>query len=706
MQDLTEAIRNQAPPKSSTAKKMEIGAKVGAAADSVGGAASEALGRIKGVGAALWDAYKNPRSSILLPRTGFGVSDYERAVGNWSGADNVSAREINDFRKANEKVVPDKVDQQAISIYTEAGGDQSKLREWAKNIAAFPELKKYAPAFERAADLSEPHRVIANNIATHNDDSLERARDAGIMRDGVENYMMHVWRDNPAMLAKVRAETNWASLQTKPSFSKERTLPTYYDGIMAGFKPQDMSFAFLTATHERALQEAIAARAFIRELHEAKATDGRPLVTTSTASARQLTEEEGQKSEPYMIRPNTKPGQNYADYRPIDHPALRGWRWAANDAEGNPMFVQGDMLVHPEIYRHLKNDLGKSAIRAFNFNVGETNVHPGNMALATSNLMKSSILVGSRFHETQEEVIGAMYRENPFNLVKLDLSEPWQREAVNSGLMVANYDGQMDFAEGLSGAGLKDVPLIGPIVHGYNDHLFKEKIPALKMTTYRNLLERNTATYGDEYSPEKIRFITAKEVNTAFGGLNYKLLGRNKTLQDALRLVAIAPDFAESRAKYVGQAVRPQGRQQLLHYLFGGLVIFALAQTLNELVDHKMHPETPFGVHIKGKVYTLRTPQGDSFRAITDPGGFVTGKASPIVNAVSTLAKSRDDYGRPIPFSKRLQEVGRRDVPIPVQSFTEKQRRGHNDTFREKLANALARIGGLQVTNEPKKHRR
>ena len=703
LQDLTDSIRRQVADTQPIKERMEAGAKIGAAADSIGGAVGEAWGALRGVTAALWDAYKNPRVSILLPRGGKDVSDYESAVGKWSGADNVSARNIYDFQKANQKTIPDKTIRNGISIFVEADGDGAKLREWAKNIAANPQTRKYAPSFEAAVNLSGEHQTIANNVANRNDATLAEMRDAGILRDGVENYMMHVWKDNPRMLARVRAQTNWASLQTKPSFTKERTIPTYYEGITAGFTPENMGFDFLTAAHERGLREALAARAFIRGLQEGKASDGRPLVVTSSASARQLTEEEGQKSQPYMIRPNNKPSEDYADYRSLDHPALRGWRWAGADADGNPMFVQGDMLVHPEIFRHLKNDLTKSAIRAYSFQAGGMTIKPGKAILDLGSVLKSTILVGSRFHETQEEIIAGQYRVNPYNLVDLNLSEPWQRELVDGGLMVANYDGQEAWSEGLSGQGIQKIPGIGPLIHGYNDHLFKEKIPALKMTVARDLLNRNLDTYKDDYTREKIVQFTAKQVNTAFGGLNYKMLGRNKTMQDFLRIVTLAPDFAESRFKFVGQMVRPQGRQNLTAYLFGGAVAFTIAQMLNELIHGKIYPETPFQVHIAGKLYGIRLIQGDSFRAITDPASFLMGKASPMVSGAIQAGTEKNYFGKKEPFLKRAENIARRDVPIPIQTWTAPPTKGHHDTALRKLTESLAKVAGLQVTNEPRK---
>ena len=56
-------------------------------------------------------------------------------------------------------------------------------------------------------------------------------------------------------------------------------------------------------------------------------------------------------------------------------------------------------------------------------------------------------------------------------------------------------------------------------------------------------------------------------------------------------------------------------------------------------------------------------------------------------------------------FRSGIEELARRDVPIPVQPFTEKERRGHHDSTGRKFLDMLVRIGGVQVTNEPRKRR-
>ena len=698
IQDLTDSIRRQVPDSKSMGDRLKAGADIGASA--VGGvkdALSEAWGKLKGATAAIVEAYKNPRSSILLPRTGYDVSDYERGVGHWSRADNVSASNLYEFRKANEKAVPDKTDRKAISVYVQAGGDQSTLDKWAKDITSDPSTSKYADVFERATKLKNEYQTIARNTQNHNDSTLQEMQQAGILREGIENYMMQVWKDNPKMLAKVRAETNWASLQTKPSFTKERTIPTYYDGIKLGYTPADMDYAFLTSAHERALREAMAARAFIAELKGGKASDGRPLVATSWASAKEIDPEEAEKSAAYMIKPNLNPGDDVADYRTVDHPALRGWRWAG-EADGKPIFVQGDMLVHPEIARHLKNDLGKSAIRSYHVELAGHDIAVGEAVLNTFNALKSTILVGSRFHETTLEFHSLEHRTIPWGLDGLDFNDPQQMRLLDGGLMVANYDGMDAFSEGLSGKGLQKLPGIGHLIQAYNDHLFKEKLPSMKMATGLNALKRNDARYEKIYSPEKIAQITAKQMNAAYGGLNYRMMGRNQTVQDALRIIAMAPDFLEARAKFVAQSYRPQGREQLFAKLLGTLMLFTAAEITARLSHGEHKLSDPYRVHKNGKAYGMRSVQGDEFDAITQPGKFLMNRASPAVGAAIKFGEGKNYFGKKQSAWQTAQDLARHNVPIPVQPWTVKNK----DSNVEKAWETGLRIAGLQVTKEQK----
>ena len=685
MQDLTDSIRRQVGEKRPLTDRLKTGADIGQTAAGAKDTLSTSWNRLKGGAGALWDAYKRP------PKW----TDYEDATGKWSGADQANALDLDRFTKAIKDTVPDKLRREAISNWIEAGGDDALLRERAEKSAA-----PHKAGYEAALSLTDAEKTIARNIMNRNDATLEEAQKAGLLRDGVENYVRHIWADNPKMVSKVMAEMNFNSLQTKPSFTKERKLPTYFDGEQIGLKPKDKDVGFLTASHERAFREALAARAYIKSLMEGKASDGRPLVATSWASAKELPATEGIKSTAYLVKPNITPEAQFADYRPIDHPALRGWRWVGKTETGQPIFVQGDALVHPEIYTKLKNNLGKSAIRSYAMEIGGHTVRPGAAVLNVSSEIKHAILSFSGFHQTTLGIHALEHRTLPAAMPELDLSQPKQRFLVDHGLMVAQYDAAEAFGEGLASGGLvTKIPGIGPAYHTYTDYLFKSYLPRVKMAMALNALERNTRIYGDKLSADQIGALTARQANAAFGGLNYKLLGRNKTLQDVMRLAFMAPDFTEARARFVSQAARPYGREQLTALIGGALAFYTVGRILNQAVDNDPHWDKPFSLVHNGKEYKLRTVQGDFWSAVNEPGKYVRNRLSPLASTSIMAAEGRDRFGRKQSLGELAKDVATSNVPIPLQSWTKES----DDPLAKKAFSTILKMVGVNESTERSK---
>jgi hypothetical protein len=677
IQDLTESIRRQVGEATPLKNRLKVGADVGEAAQGTADAVSSALGRLKGSMAALWDAYTRP------PKW----SDYEDATGKWSGADQANALDLQRFTKAIKDAVPNKLRREAISNWIEAGGDDSVLKTRASESSA-----PYKAGYEAALDLTDAEKTIARNVMNRNDATLEEARKAGLLQQGVENYVRHIYADNPKMERRVMAEMNFNSLQTKPSFTKKRTLPTYFDAEQLGFKPKDKDVGFLTASHERSFREALAARDYVKSLMEGTADDGRPLVVTSWASAKEIPADEGKKSAAYLVKPNIRPDEESADYRRLDHPALRGWRWAGKTEAGEPIFVQGDALVHPDIYSKLKNNLGTSAIRAFQMEIGGHAFRPGNALLNVSSEIKHAILSFSGFHQSTLGIHALEHRTKPVGMPDLDLSQPKQRSLVDHGLMVAQYDAADAFGEGLASGGLiTKIPGIGPVYHAYIEYLFKDYLPRLKMAMGLNALERNTKLYGGTLNADQLAALTARHSNAAFGGLNYKMLGRNKTLQDVLRLGFMAPDFTEARARFAGQAAKPYGREQLVALIGGALVLYTIGRILNQMLDNDPHWDKPFTLVHDGKEYSLRTVQGDLFRALSEPGQYVKNRLSPLASIAIRAAEGRDRFGKKESLEHLAKDVARSNVPIPLQPWT----KDSDDPLAKKAISTILKMVGI-----------
>jgi hypothetical protein len=377
----------------------------------------------------------------------------------------------------------------------------------------------------------------------------------------------------------------------------------------------------------------------------------------------------------------------------IDHPALRRWRWTDNSEGGKQTFVQGDALIHPEIYERVKNNLGTSAVRTWTISLAGHELHPGKTALAFSGELKQGILAfGGLFHQTTVGIHALEHKVVPFAPDDLDLNDPVQRGLVDHGLMVADFNAMESFGEGLISGGLvSKIPIAGSLQDAYQQYLFKSYIPRLKMAMAKAALERNRARYAGRLSDDQIQLLTANQANAAFGGLNYKMLGRNPTLQDVLRLAALAPDFLEARARFVGQGAKSYGREQLSALLLGAAVLYTIARVLNELLDGKAHWDRPFSLIYKDKEYSLRTVQGDIYRAATDLRGFLYARINPIARMGMEAATGRDEQGHPRELQAQLKDYLKENAPIPAQPFL----RPSTDTNREHFADALLRMVGV-----------
>src|SRR5208283_995737 len=103
--------------------------------------------------------------------------------------------------------------------------------------------------------------------------------------------------------------------------------------------------------------------------------------------------------------------------------------------------------------------------------------------------------------------------------------------------------------------------------------------------------------------------------------------------------------------------------------------LWAASRVLNMLVSGKMHMEAPFGVAWtdadgKEKVYSVRTLPTDMFHAISDPGQFMAGRASPLVRAGTEAFTGRDFQGRKLTPQDRAVDIVRNNlVPIPGQAI-------------------------------------
>ena len=647
---LTESLSRE-PASTSVAERVSQSKKI---AESISGT-KDTLARAANV--VLADGVA-ARDILLRPPK---WTSFEDALGKFDGAIQVNARDLREFSHRVGQSFPNKVRREAITNWIQAEGNAELLGQRAK--ASKSRLRR---GYEEAARLTEDEQIFARNISSYFDGKLEEAIDAGLMEQGIENYVNQIWHrpDNPVANLLMAEAGRRAQLRPNPSFIKKRIFATYFEGEQAGFKPKNKDISFLVSAYDQAFNKAIYSRALIKSLLERKAEDGRPIATPSGGGI-QVPKGE-QPPEAYLVFPRARP-EEAADYRPINHPALRKWTWATKDAEGKPIFVQGDILIHPAHARHLKNAFGTSALRKSRIGRG---------VLRGVRELKATLLSFSGFHQVQEGLHALGHKVVPFRTERIDLSKPKQRALAEHGLQIATFDGAEMFAEGVASTGLVHrLPIVGGYLQRYTDWLFHEHIPELKMGMALEALDRNRQRYP-KLSEDQLMKLTSQQANGAFGELNYRMMGRNPTFQDTLRLATLAPDFLEARARFVGQALKPYGREQAAALIRLSLGLFVTTRIVNKVFDDDYHWDRPFSFVIGGREFTLRTVPGDIVHLLTNPRNFIYWRINPtLTRPVIEFLTGRDALGRKRILWEQLKDWILGHVPIPLQSIVDERDR-------------------------------
>jgi hypothetical protein len=191
------------------------------------------------------------------------------------------------------------------------------------------------------------------------------------------------------------------------------------------------------------------------------------------------------------------------------------------------------------------------------------------------------------------------------------------------------------FEEGLKTGGLGALGAASTRI--ISDAVFQRYLPMMKVTTFQ--LMKHAA------GPEA----AAEYVNDAFGGQNLAAMGRSKTVQDALRVIALAPDWQEGWIKQVGNALKPGALGDLnRQYWSNALVSHAVfLEGMNAALSGHMTNDNGTGhefdleltgLYDKMGVAHVDKNTGQSYRVYASILGPYKGMLQPIVEAGQALA--------------------------------------------------------------------
>ena len=649
------------------------------------------LQELKAVARTLWHKYRAEPA----------FDNYQKAKGRWD-----AARQIATFKARQQQAGYDKAfsseAQVAMFNWIEAGGDAATLRWWADGT----EDQKLKAGYERALKLTPAELAGAQDTKQYGDEMRQYAVDNGLWINFLSNYATHIQPTSQSSIIRALLGdylyNKWESVSQRFKYAAGRVFPTAFAAEQEGFPLKTKKLGDVVAIWSEQLNKTLADRAWIKDNLGVKHTDGRPVFAVAQGTGRVLEPQtewvvgwpgkeskvfyaeagqtredaeqyaaqfpgmsvtEQQSKPPVMIKPWAKTAA-LADYRTVEHPALRKWVYAATTPEGNPVFVETQVLVHPNFVRDVENALQRSKL-------DEIPLIPALTKLQSE--MKQTMLSASGFHPAQISIHSAEH-EN-FKRVPINPDNPAHRGLIEHGLNIgAQSLGIEDFSEGLMGGGslLTKIPKVGEYIQALNDWTFHDFIPEIKMSMALAALQRNRDRYRDQLTDDQIQALTAKQANAAFGELNYKMLGRNPTLQHFFRLVLLAPDFLEARAKFVGQAAKPFGKEQRWALLRGAIVMALLSYLLTKLMGEDWDWRHPFQIKYKGKLYGLRTVQGDIIHLITSPRNFAFTRLSPLLGKSGLeLATGRDSQGNPVATKEFFQNLAKGWIPLSFRKVAD-----------------------------------
>jgi hypothetical protein len=641
--------------------------------------------------------------------------DFKKEVLKWSARSQRSANEILRVQGQIEEAIPSKEKRDGITNWIQAGGDKSLLQAWADAT----KNKTLKAGYEAALKLTPEEVATAKKIKDTYDILHARAKRFGIDMGYLQNYVTELWKQDPQR----PAGSSPKRLSEFFQFSQERVFPNYFEGEQAGYEPQTKDISKLLGLYMNEMNNAINSRRFVQELSKGKASDGRPLLSPRGSGGDNHAEHGN--NEVHLVYPDSAK-EGTEDYKKLDQPALHGWSFAGKDSEGKTILVRGDLAVHPDIVRLFKNSLGSSKIRQWWNEKTENpflNVTKGAAKFILDDLqgaVKGTMLSFSPFHQVQEGIHALGHRINPFgNIPKIDLRDPKQMDAVEHGLMLSHDRlSQSLFMEGVGSnnrnlvtAAMRGIGKPGRIaadrIDAYQDWLFGQYIPGLKLKTYEHILDRNMARFSKDLangkaSVDQVKLLSARQANAAYGHLNYTDMGHNPTIRHAFQVVLLAPDFLEARARFTGQALKglvggKVGSEQIQALAFLAITQYITARILNKLQNDDYEWGHPFEVKVGNKLYGLRSVPEDIYKLFGNTAGFIGGRISPIFGRLIQEGFFGVNYrGEHTTWGDALKDIVAGIVPMPFQSLTKNLTPGGRATTISPMEQILSATG-LQV---------
>ena len=211
----------------------------------------------------------------------------------------------------------------------------------------------------------------------------------------------------------------------------------------------------------------------------------------------------------------------------------------------------------------------------------------------------------------------------------------------------------------------------------------------------------------------------AKEVNAAYGGLNFEMMGMGKNAVQLARMVMLAPDWTFSNVANVKYALQggPAGSAARAFFFKSAATGFAMTAATSIMIGGTYDPKHPEMVQLGGgksanwffagapKDFITWTHRMINDGELMGTAKFIVGKLGPIGESVIGLAENKQFGGKPItkPDESHLKKdwhqgeyVAGHFVPFTIKNIAEMI----TDEKQHSLLEYVTAVAGMTTTQE------
>jgi hypothetical protein len=378
--------------------------------------------------------------------------------------------------------------------------------------------------YEQSKKLTPEQIKIADKMQDWHNEIQQEALRNGVIKDALENYTTHDWDLS-------NKKGGYGKFATTTSHSKERHLDTMMDGWAEGLHLKNYGGANKLLKLQQEISSVIQNKNLIEEGIRTKSPDGQPVFSIKKLDG----------------------------YSKIDNPSFKLFK-------GMPF----DIYAPDKVAKGLNNILKRSALYDL----------PGVQTITKVNAgIKTTILATGFFHATT--FMRVLYLtspklfelQNPIKVYREGLKAaremtPEIIDGLQHGLTLGNmHDGDEFYYSKNQDPQIKGklnklqqvIDKIPSMPQSVKDRLsfevarqhkwlFGKIMTGLKANQYLKYREVLAKRYPN-LDPSELSRTAAKAINSQYGGNNLELARRNPTLQHAIKLAVLAPDWLESAWK-------------------------------------------------------------------------------------------------------------------------------------------------------------